>query len=90
MSNKNPFEIRLEILKMAKDYLEQQYQTNLLFAQALYTKALESGQVMQDNLSSFIPKSYSVEDIMKKSQELYGFICNSNLSSDCESEKSKK
>lgn len=90
MSNKNPFEIRLEVLKMAKDYLEQQYQTNLLFAQALYTKALESGQVMQDNLSSFIPKSYSVEDIMKKSQELYGFICNSNLSSDCESEKSKK
>ena len=90
MSNKNPFEIRLEVLKMAKDYLEQQYQTNLSFAQALYTKALESGQVMQDNLSSFIPKSYSVEDIMKKSQELYGFICNTNYSADNETEKSKK
>jgi hypothetical protein len=45
---------------------------------------------MQDNLQSFIPKSYSVEDIMKKSQELYGFICNSNFSGDNESEKPKK
>lgn len=89
MSNKNPFEIRLEILKMAKDYLEQQYQTNLSFAQTLYHKALESGQVMQENLHSFIPKSYTIEDIMKKSQELYGFVCNSSFSSN-EEEKPKK
>lgn len=26
MSNKNPFEIRLEVLKMAKDMSEQSYQ----------------------------------------------------------------
>jgi hypothetical protein len=90
MSNKNPFEIRLEILKMAKEYLETQYNTNLAFAQSVFTKALESGQVMQDNFQSFIPKSYSIEDIMKKSQELYGFICNTNYSNDNETEKSKK
>jgi len=89
MSNKNPFEIRLEILKMAKDYLEQQYQTNLSFAQSLFYKALESGQVMQDNFQSFIPKSYTIEDIMKKSQELYGFVCNSTFAS-CDEEKNKK
>jgi hypothetical protein len=90
MSNKNPFEIRLEILKMAKDYLEQQYQTNLSFANAIFFKALESGQVMQDNFQSFIPKSYSIEDVMKKSQELYGFVCNSSFSNENESEKPKK
>jgi hypothetical protein len=90
MSNKNPFEIRLEILKMAKDYLEQQYQTNLSFANAIFFKALESGQVMQDNFQSFIPKSYSIEDVMKKSQELYGFVCNSSFCNENESEKPKK
>jgi hypothetical protein len=91
MSNKNPFEIRLEILKMAKEYLETQYNTNLAFAQEVFAKALESGQVMQDNFQSFIPKSYSIEDIMKKSQELYGFICNTNISTAEEPvEKNKK
>ena len=75
MSNKNPFEIRLEILKMAKDYLEQQYQTNLTFAQSLYQKALESGQVMQDNLQSFIPKSYTVIKSLSTIDEIQN--CNS-------------
>jgi hypothetical protein len=29
MSNKNPFEIRLEVLKMAKDMSEQSYQMSI-------------------------------------------------------------
>jgi len=31
MSNKNPFEIRAEMLKLAKDYMDQQYHMNIQF-----------------------------------------------------------
>jgi hypothetical protein len=40
MSNKNPFEIRTEMLALAKDYMDQQYHMNVAFAE----KALEAGK----------------------------------------------
>ena len=36
MSNKNPFEIRAEMLQMAKDYMDQQYHMNVEFTKQLW------------------------------------------------------
>ena len=38
--NKNPFEIRAEMLQLAKDYMDQSYHMNLTFMQ----KAMEEGR----------------------------------------------
>ena len=38
MSNKNPFEIRTEMLSLAKDYMDQQYQMNVSFAEKITTE----------------------------------------------------
>lgn len=74
MSNKNPFEIRSEVLSMAKEYMDQQYQMNVEFARRIFDEAVEAKTVALDSWKSYVPEMYSVEDLMKKAQELYGFV----------------
>lgn len=69
MSNKNPFEIRAEMLAMAKDYMDQQWHMNLDFTRQLYEQNKKTVEEMQEAL-----KPYSVEELMKKAQEMYSFV----------------
>jgi hypothetical protein len=69
MSNKNPFEIRAEMLQLAKDYMDQQYHMNIQFAE----KMVEQGQKTAEELKEMY-KMYSVEELMEKAKELYGFV----------------
>lgn len=67
--NKNPFEIRAEMLAMAKDYLDQQWHMNLEFTRQLFEQNKKTVEDMQEAL-----KPYSVEELMKKAQEMYSFV----------------
>ena len=74
MSNKNPFELRTEILQMAKDYLDQQYHINMDFARRAFEEAVQAGKVTAENYKTFVPAMYSLDELTKKAQELYGFV----------------
>ena len=76
MSNKNPFELRSEILQMAKDYLDQQYHVNMDFARRTFDEAVKIGTATTENYKSYVPAMYSLEELTKKAQELYGFVSN--------------
>lgn len=69
MSNKNPFEIRSEMLEMAKDYLDKQWQMNLQFTQQMFEQGKKSAEEMQEALTP-----YTIEDITEKAKELYSFV----------------
>jgi hypothetical protein len=69
MSNKNPFEIRAEMLHMAKDYLDQQWSMNLQFTQKLFEQGKKSAEEVQKALTP-----YSTDDLVKKAQEFYSFV----------------
>ena len=69
MSNKNPFEIRAEILQLAKDYMDQSYKMNLAFMQ----KAAEEGRKTFEKYQEAV-KMYSTEDLMNKAKEMYSFV----------------
>jgi hypothetical protein len=69
MTAKNPFEIRAEILQLAKDYMDQSYHMNLNFMQ----KAAEEGRKTFEEYQEAV-KMYSTEDLMKKAQEMYSFV----------------
>lgn len=73
-TNKSPFELRTDILQMAKDYMDQQYQINLMFAERAFSEASEAQKVSADAWKSYVPEMYTIEDLMKKAQELYGFV----------------
>lgn len=69
MANKNPFEIRADMLAMAKDYMDQQYQINMDFVRNLYD---ENKATVEEFQKACEP--YSIEEMMKKAQELYSFV----------------
>ena len=69
MANKNPFEIRAEMLQMAKDYMDQQWHMNLDFTRQLFEQNKKTIEEMQDAL-----KHYSMEELMKKANEMYSFV----------------
>jgi adenosylmethionine-8-amino-7-oxononanoate aminotransferase len=81
MTNKNPFEIRLEIMKMAKEMMDTQYhdamngwwQVVSSYAEAHNTTTDELLK-KTDELMKAKPMMYTPKDIMEKAQELYGFV----------------
>lgn len=74
MTQKNPFEIRTDLLAMAKDYLDQQYHLNMEFYRKAFDEALAANKVSVDNWSKFVPTPYTFEELTKKAQELYTFV----------------
>ena len=89
MSQKTPFEIRADLLKMAQEHLQQQYLSNLGFASKAWETYLQtfktefnySPSAMLDvqkqwmaAMAKFMPVAPTVEDIIAKANELYGFV----------------
>ena len=69
MANKNPFEIRTEMLQMAKDYMDRTWEMNYMFTQQLFDEGKKTAEDMQDAL-----KPYSTKELMEKAKELYSFV----------------
>ena len=69
MSNKNPFEIRAEMLQLAKDYMDQQCQMNITFAEKMVDEGKKTFEELQESY-----KMYSTEDLMEKAKEMYSFV----------------
>lgn len=69
MANKNPFEIRAEMLQMAKDYMDQQWQMNLMFTERMF----EEGKKTMEDVQTAM-QMYSTEELVQKAQEMYSFI----------------
>jgi hypothetical protein len=78
MSNLTPFEIRLELLKMAKDLLLESYHSEKdRLQQEWHVKvdvAKLNGQAIPDHPA--FPTYPSENDIINKAQSLNGFVSN--------------
>lgn len=78
MSSKTPYEIRLELLRLARDHLESTYRSQCEFAtqmMSIYNKAGESAiEANLEAMKGLVPKTFSIEDIVAKANELYSFV----------------
>ena len=52
---KNLFEIRADILAMAKDYMDKQYQTNMDFTKKLFEEGKRTAEEMQAAIATNSP-----------------------------------
>lgn len=88
MSNLTPFEIRLELLRMAKDLLLEDYHANKDRLQQEWHVKVESAKLNGQQIPDHPPfPTYPTEnDIINKAQILNGFV--SNISVDKPSKKS--
>ena len=69
MTNKNPFEIRAEMLQLAKEYMDQQYHMNVQFAESM----MEQGKKRIEDIKESY-EMYSMDDLMSKAKEMYAFV----------------
>jgi hypothetical protein len=67
--SKNPFEIRSEMLQLAKDYIDQQYYMNKDFAEKMF----EAGKMQMEEMQK-ATEMYSMEELMEKAKEMYSFV----------------
>ncbi len=70
----NPFEIRTQMLEMAKEYLEKQQEINTAFAKQVFDQLVVSGQKVQADWKEYAPKMYDFSEVVEKAKELYGFV----------------
>jgi phage-related minor tail protein len=81
MTSKNPFEIRLEVMKMAKEMMDNHYNDSMnawwtmvnSYADA-HNKSVDEMLKQTEGLMKTKPAMYTPSDIMTKAQELYGFV----------------
>jgi len=69
VTHKNPFEIRAEMVKLAKDYMDTQQELNIQFANDMYEQGKKNMLEVQEAY-----KMYSMEDMMSKAKEMYSFV----------------
>jgi hypothetical protein len=71
---KNPYEIRFDLLKMAKDMLDRQYEQSAAMAWEAMTKAMETNESIYKEVDKYVPKMFSPEEIVDQAERLQKFI----------------
>jgi hydrogenase maturation factor len=69
-----PFEIRAQMLEMAQDYLQKQFELNSEFAKRTFDELVKSGEKVQSDYNQYMPKMYGFDEVVSKAKELYGFV----------------
>lgn len=67
---KNAFEIRSDILALAKDYMDKQAQINAEFTKAL----IAAGTANMQEIAKAVQTSYSTDDLLKTADKMYSFV----------------
>lgn len=67
---KNAFEIRSDILALAKDYMDKQAQINAEFTKAL----ISAGTTNMQELAKAVQTTYSMDDLLRTAEKMYGFV----------------
>lgn len=67
--NKNPFEIRAEVLELAKEYMDKQRDMNISYAQKMSDL---NKMAIEDVIE--MTKPYTFEELMSKAKEMYSFV----------------
>lgn len=71
--SKNPFEIRAEMLQLAKEYMDQQYHMNIQFYENMVAEGKKTREELEEQMKDAY-KMYSMESLMEKAKEMYGFV----------------
>ena len=72
--NKNPYELRFDVLSMAKEMMDRQYD---LTVDVTHMAIREFGNAQTDPkefFKEYAPKMYQPEEVLKTAEELYTFV----------------
>jgi len=72
--NKNPYEIRYDLLVMAKEMADKIYKDQLDMYQKAIELQQENAEQMLEAWSKYVPLAYTPEEIKKNAEKLYDFV----------------
>ena len=72
--SKNPYEIRFDLLTMAKDMLDRQYEQTTAMAWETMNKAMESNATLYKEVEKYVPKMFTPEEVIAQAEKLQSFI----------------
>tara|TARA_Y100001938_G_scaffold113141_1_gene155171 strand:+ start:3024 stop:3257 length:234 start_codon:yes stop_codon:yes gene_type:complete len=72
--SKNPYEIRFDLLNMAKDLLDKQYDQASNVAWSAFEKAAETNANIYKEIEQYIPRMFTPEEIISQAEKLQTFI----------------
>ena len=70
----NPYQIRTDILAMAKDVMDKQYDMQLEIAHKMMDMYKDNAEQALEAWQRYVPKMYTPEEIKKQAEELYAFV----------------
>lgn len=74
MTKTNPYQIRTDMLSMAKDMLDKNYDVQMSIAQNMFEANKENAEQALEAWNKYIPKMYTPEEVTDKAKELYSFV----------------
>lgn len=76
MSEKSPFELRMDMIAVAKDLLEKQFELNRQIAMTTWEMAVETAKATQKAIPAMpdMPKFPTLEDIMETAKKMNVFV----------------
>lgn len=72
--SKTAYELRMEMLQLANDYLKAANEQQQAFAKQTFDTAVEAGKASIDEWAKYAPAFYDFGDVVKKAEELYSFV----------------
>jgi len=72
--SKNPYEIRFDLLNMAKDMLDRQYEQVCNITWAAFEKAAEQNVDIYKEMEQYVPKMFTPDEIITQAEKLQSFI----------------
>jgi len=74
MTQKNPYQLRYDVLQMSKEMLDKAYETNLQITNQAFELMKENSEMAMDAWEKYIPKMYTPEEVKKQAETLYEFV----------------
>lgn len=74
MEVKTPYELRLEMVKLAKDYLERQYEIATASYMTMIRETQSMGNQITREMLDMAPKIYDTSAIMDLAEKFNGFV----------------
>lgn len=70
----NPYQIRTDILAMAKDIMDKQYDMQMQVAQKAMEMYKENAEQALEAYAKYVPKAITPEEIKSQADKLYEFV----------------
>tara|TARA_S200002703_G_scaffold52104_1_gene45164 strand:+ start:695 stop:934 length:240 start_codon:yes stop_codon:yes gene_type:complete len=76
----NPYQIRTDVMSMAKEMLDKAYDTQMTLAYTVMNQYKENSEQALDAWNKYVPKMYTPEELKKQAETLYEFVSNDKKS----------